>query len=278
MDRELFQRLRQLETFSTPLEFLSAYDDVKRQKNFGFLEVLERSETVGVLNGARVPSQIRCEADTRYARLLTNPSTKRENLLVVFTGAAMRPMMPLHIFIQALPRNTDILVLYDPWRDHYRRNILNGELSLYDLPKALRHWVAHYETAISVGTSSGGLPALRYARLANLAKGFSFGGAPIDDTIRCLRGDVQHPAFDPLCSCMIAGETELILVFGEKNGRDAGTAKNLEFVKRTRLVPVWNQRQHGILWVFQKFGILEEVLDLMINGTTECFIKFIVRS
>ena len=77
---------------------------------------------------------------------------------------------------------------------------------------------------------------------------------------------------------MIAGETELILVFGEKNGRDAGTAKNLEFVKRTRLVPVWNQRQHGILWVFQKFGILEEVLDLMINGTTECFIKFIVRS
>lgn len=275
MNRDLFQRLRELETFSTPLEFLSVWDAATHKRDNAFLTTLESSETMAVLRRDQVLSQLRCEADTKYARLLATPDTKRENLLIVFTGAAMRPMMPLPIFIQALPANTDLLVLYDPWRDHFRRNILNGELSLYDLPRALRHWVARYESAISIGTSSGGLPALRYARLANLAKGFAFGGAPIDDTMRCLRGDVPHPAFDPLCNCTFAGETDLVLVFGEKNVRDAKTAKNLEFVKRTHLVPLWNIREHGILWVFHKLGVLNQVLDLLMNGTTECFIKFI---
>lgn len=264
---DTIRRLLHLETFSTPIEFLSAMEVARQSGDIALTKVIEESHSMAALCKVGAPSPLVCESETRFARLYSVPETPRQQLIVVFTGWAMRPMMPLPIFMQALPRNTDLLILYDPLRNHYRRGIWDGNCTIRDLPHVMAGIIEIYCDIIALGASGGGLPALRFAKHARLRRGISFGGRLIDDTLRILRREIVPSAYDPLCACDEARTTEAILVYAADNVPDAHAAHCAAVAAASHLIALEGHSNHAVLWEITRMGHLSELLEMTFSAS-----------
>lgn len=263
------QRLIALETFSTPREFMASATPLLQSGSAEFCDALGRSRSMQALQTALVFSDLKCESETRYARLYSTPGTARKRLLVAFTGVAMRLMMPLPIFMQALPRDVDLLILYDPLRDHYRKGIWDGTKTLFDLKEATAPVARAYGDVIALGVSGGGLPALRFAKHVMLRRAASFGGRYIDDTLRNLRKESVVTAYDPLCACDTASKTEALLVYASENTHDARAAKCAAAAANAFLLPLNGQKDHIVLWTIQLMGHLPDLLEMLFSSSAQ---------
>lgn len=117
-------------------------------------------------------------------------------LVVIFTGAGQRPMMPTPLFAQHFDATrNDLVVLRDPNRKRFREGLFGAGNDLRELVETLRTLAAtgSYERLYTIGTSSGGLPAL----IAGLALGaqaaVSVGGAAYDGTDHSSYGHLPLP-------------------------------------------------------------------------------------
>jgi hypothetical protein len=258
---QVAKQLNALENYSTPLEFMDAADAIRRSGHTDLVDAVQRSFSMKALSAAAVLSDLRCELSMPYARLYSAASTSRQRLLIGFTGAASRLMMPLPIIIQALPRNTDLLMLYDPMKSHYRSGIWDGNRSLWELARVTAPIRSGYADTIALGTSGGGLPALRFAKLAGLRRGLSFGGRLIDDTLRILRRETMRSAFDPLCACDETKGTELVFVYSADHVVDAHAACCAAVAANSHLIPIAGRKDHNSLWQMQRMGRLPDLLE-----------------
>jgi len=89
--------------------------------------------------------------------------TPRRNVVVAFTGANQRLMMPISTFLQNFDgRATDILYVRDSSRQGYRNGIPDLADDMAEIGPALTKLidVARYQWRASIGVSAGGLPAL----------------------------------------------------------------------------------------------------------------------
>jgi hypothetical protein len=263
----LHQALNRLENHSSPREFLAAFDAIRASGDPALAAAMEQSHSMEILRKAPRLSDLRCVSEAPLARYYATPDSHQRRLLVAFTGAAQRLMMPLPIIMQALQRETDLLLLFDPSRNHYRRGIWDGEHRFSHLPSLLAPYLRAYADTIAFGTSSGGLPALRFARQAGLRRGLSFGGREIDDTLRILRRENVPPAYDPLCACDVATPTEMILVHAANNTQDAQAARRVGHLANVYPVPLAGQDYHGVLWTLHGIGCLPDLLDMSFSAS-----------
>lgn len=267
-------RLVRLETVSTPLEFMAAYQAAKSTGDTALHKAMKASHSYQSLCGQARLSPLRIVFEARHAKLYSVDGSARRRLMVAFTGASHRLMMPLPIFMQALPQDADLLVLVDPARNHYRHDIFDGTLGLFDLPSALGHIIGSYDDCIAFGTSGGGLPAVRFARLAGLRRGLSFGGRHIDDTLRIFRRDLLPAAFDPLCGCGRVGKTEALFLYSSENPADAETAEICKHIANGTVIPFHGHNHHSVLWLIHRLGGLETFLDHAFSQSVEEIAKF----
>ncbi|MCX7289380.1 MAG: hypothetical protein NTW20_18060 [Rhodobacterales bacterium] len=265
--KHAFDHLAAMASCLTPLQFIDAANAIRQSGDHDLVEALERSPSMKVLRDAPILSALRCEFETSHARLYSVPGTSRQRLLVGFTGAASRLMMPLPIIMQALPGNTDLLILHDPSRSHFRRGIWDGDRTLLDLAGVTAPIRSAYADTIALGSSGGGLPALRFARHAGLRRGMSFGGRLIDDTLRILRRETVPTAYDPLCACGDARATELILVHSADHVSDAHAARCIAMAANAYLVPIAGRSDHNVLWHMQRMGRLADLLEMMFSAS-----------
>jgi hypothetical protein len=263
------QRLIELENYSTPQEFVATADSILRSGQTELIAALERSRATAKLKKATALSALRCESESRFVRLYSTPGTTRRRLLIAFAGGRMRLMMPLPIFMQAMPEDTDLLVLYDPFLDHFRSGIWDGKYGIGDLSGITAPVRAAYRDVIALGTSGGGLPAIRFAKLARLRRAASFGGRQIDDTLAIIRKRIIPMAFDPLCACDTVVGTEALLIYSELHAIDAHAAACASVVKNSVMLPLRGRKDHGVLWRFEQMGHLDELLELLFSAKAE---------
>lgn len=266
-------KVRALETKSTPLEFLEAERAAAAAGDALFVDQLADSHSAKNLRGATSVSELRLDVEMKFARLYVRPGTRRRRLLVGFTGAARRMMMPLPIFMQALPPEADLLLLLDMQNSHYRTGIWDGTCDLTNLPRTAAPLTSAYEDVIALGTSSGALPAVRFAKMAGLRRGLSFGGRAINDTLRLLRGDRSAPAYDPLCACDARNRTDAIYCFAALHPQDTLSALQAAECANAHLVPLWGRNDHSVLWTIATMGRLNDLLTLAFEGSPEDLIR-----
>lgn len=260
------RRLIFLETFSTPLEFIAAANNAHQSGDVNFVTAIETSHSMSVMRGSSALSPLVVESETRFARLFSSPGSSRQRLIVAFTGAALRLMMPLPIFMQALPQHTDLLILYDPSKNHYRKDIWDGNCTLADFASLFPKLFGVYQDIIALGSSIGGMPALRFAKLASLRRGVSFSGQIIDDTLRILRGTAMVSAFDPLCACDKIQATEAIFVFSANNKQDLFAARCAAVAASSKLIPLVGHESHNTLWEVQQMKLLPDLLEMLFSS------------
>ena len=274
--KSAFQAITRLENFCSPREFVMAADDIMSGDNEDLLNALVASEAYLALQSEMNLSPLTVEFETRGARLYSRPGRRGKRLLIGFTGRAFRLMLPLAMFQQALPDDTDVMVLFDSLNDHYRREIFDGTGTLFDLPRRMAAITENYTAVIALGTSGGALPSLRFARLARLPRGISIGGRVINDTLRILNGSPLASAYDPLCACPRATTGQSVLVFGDQHPADARTAHIVAACGAADLIPVKGSAEHNLLWPIYKTGRLAAFLDLFLdtNSTPRALRQF----
>jgi hypothetical protein len=158
----------------------------------------------------------------RYAAPATQGEEARRTLVVAFTGAAFRLMLPIAVVLQNLDADRhDLLLLFDRARTQF----LGGLPALVAALDRLADF-RRYQRLVCLGTSAGGLPALYAAIEARAARGVSVGGSVPDDIP--LRVQTRDTDLAPLRAALARsrdGPTELYCVCGERHARDRGNAR-----------------------------------------------------
>ena len=109
------------------------------------------------------PATFRRVVNTHGISHFVHPKNNNKSLLVIWTGAARRPMMPLHTFLQAVwERNVDVLVLRAKPNQGYVAGVAGLGGSLEKAIDGLCEFrdKRQYSQVYVVGTSMGTPPAL----------------------------------------------------------------------------------------------------------------------
>lgn len=255
-----FNRLHiELENVCTPVE-LASVASLARHRRFpqqgrNWLEKLHRWKPE--LFDAPHPYQRR--AFGRWIFLYQDPRSEPRNkgLLIAFTGNARRLLMPISVFLQFVdPVQWDVLVL----TKNEDSSFLEGleEIS-GDFPGLIEHVErtfspTQYRRVITLGTSSGGFPAIWAALLVDAKRGISVGGFPPDPVPS---GAARNKA--------AARSPDLCYVYGGDFLHDYHSALVLQNLCGGRLLAVRDVGKHNVLGVLMKRGQLAEFLDQILS-------------
>lgn len=188
------------------------------------------------------------------------------NLLIAFTGRKNRLMLPLPLFLQDIDAATwDVLVLRDRSLSQFRNGCHGLATSFPDLAHRLAALAADYTAAAAIGTSMGGLPAIRLSLLTGSIRGISVGGSPPSDAARLLAGKDPGPAFDLICACLPPARRDLLYVYGEDHAQDAEAARLCAGQTGGVLLPVPDHNRHFILWQLHQSGRLGAFLQTVLD-------------
>lgn len=260
--------IRRLEEDATPLEFAAALAMIRRLPEAVRLP-LRRSILSRQLRGAE-PEPYRRHALGDSVILYSGPedAPKRKTLLIAFAGAAMRLMVPVGVVLQHLPASQyDVVLLRDQRRAHYERGIPGYAETLLALMRRLGADLGaqRYRRVVTLGTSMGGLPALRGGILLGADLAISLGGRPIWHVDRLINPErVAVPAFDVLCPCGPAG-AELLLVYAARNAEDREGPALLAATRQVRRLEVATE-QHNVLLHPVKAGLGGRLLPALVAG------------
>ena len=181
----------------------------------------------------------------------------RKQLIVGFSGSAMRLMMPTYMMLCSLdPQRYDLLLLKDPGREEYINGIDAMGESITALASFLDHYVVDnsYHSGIALGTSAGGLPAI-YVALKNRWPGAVVFG-PVDPE--------RHPDLSGLLLTESEQNvsTSILLNYGEKHKDDRIiAAKVKKLISVTELKPDPRFRKHNVPYALFLRGELAEHLE-----------------
>ncbi len=252
---------------ATPLEIVSAS---------GYRNRLS-PEARKAFGGSTIVRQLKSEAPQPYARsvlasdvlLYSDGRAPGDKTLVIgFTGAAHRLMLPIATVLQNLPiERTDLVLLRESTRSHYDAGVAGYAATLPDLAGRLRRDLEprRYRSLVTLGTSMGGFPALRAGLMMGADAAIAIGGRSIWHVDR-LSAPNRAPitAFDPLCPCG-PGETRLICVYAAKNAEDI---KSADAVAAMRPVDrfAFDTADHNVLLALWRQGSLRTALSDLSAG------------
>lgn len=226
-----------------------------------------------MLAGKAVPEKYARRRLKRDVFLFSDPGAKGiKRLLIVFAGGAMRPMMPLHAFLQHLDAaKTDVLFLRDPKRDGFRGGLFGVGGSLEEvvarLPELLEQ--RSFDALSTLGTSAGGVPAL----LAGLALGarsvlsvggsrpdrWEFGGRPVAESLASLRHGTGR-------------NSKIFLMLGAQSPEDQFAAEATASILGATILAVSDRDspvRHGALFPLAQQGRLALVLEALLLASVD---------
>jgi hypothetical protein len=199
------------------------------------------------------------------------PAEAPRGLVVAFTGVAMRMMLPIAPFLQALPADrVDVLVLRDPNRVAFLDGVPGYAASLPALAARLEADLplARYADRRCVGTSSGGAAALVFGRLVGARVALSLGGAhPRGLVMRTARPELDRFAFEPLMAGAGPSLTRMICAHGEDFPRDSVRSRLLAMtLTRSEVLVVREVATHGVLGGLVQRDALPRFLEEVLLG------------
>ena len=197
-----------------------------------------------------------------------------KRLLIVFAGGAMRPMMPLHVFLQHLDaETTDVLFLRDPARDGFRGGLRGLGTTIDAMVDKLPDLIdlARYDGFATLGTSAGGMPAL----LAGLTLGarsiLSVGGNHPSDDRWTFRGLSLSESLPELRTT--SGRcSRIVLIWGAQSPEDQLAAEATAALVGAVLVPVSDKHspvRHGALFPLVQQQRLIVLLEALLSANTD---------
>jgi hypothetical protein len=190
-----------------------------------------------------------------------------KTLLVAFTGLKPRLMLPNLVLLQTLPaRLFDLVICYDPGHDHF----VAGTVDYADtFPAMVRRLNAdlephRYRRHVAIGTSMGGLPAIRYGLLGGVDEVVAISAATPWHINRLQVGRPTQ-AFDPLCACMAHRVPPILSVYSALNPTDTKVARWLaeHFGARLRAIP--GEAAHNPLSAMWRDGTLADLLAELLH-------------
>ena len=183
-----------------------------------------------------------------------------KTLLVCFSGNARRLMLPISLLLQCLePQALDLLLLRKgadkrPYLAGLQ-GVCNSFIELLEHIDAMAS-ACLYRRVITLGTSSGGFPAVMAAMAMGAARGVSVCGAS--------PAAVSH---DHLRLPFSAGNnrgTEITLVYGAEFAPDRNAARAIKAVYGGRLYPIAAVGEHNVLNALRARGELAGFLETVL--------------
>ena len=177
-----------------------------------------------------------------------------KTLLVCFSGNARRLMLPISVFLQCLdPQTIDVVLLRkgEDKRPYLAglQGICNSFVELLEHIDALVP--AHpYHRTITLGTSSGGFPALMAALAMDAARGVSICGALLPEQRQSQSSTRQ--------------ETEIVLVHGAEFAPDHDSAQAIRAIYGGSLCPIAGVSEHNVLNALRARGELARFLETIL--------------
>ncbi len=260
--------IRRLEEYATPAEFAAAME-MKRLLPIETYRILKKSFVIRHVTKKTPEPYLRSELSPNVF-FYQGPGTgsQPKTLLVAFAGAAMRLMLPLSIVLQSLPAEShDVVLIRDPGRHHFEHGIPDYANSLLGLMQRLRADLSaeRYDRVVTLGTSMGGLPALRGGTLIGADLAVSIGGQPIWHIDRLIDPNRREiPAFEMLCACGPTGP-ELLLLYAAGNAEDVKGADLVAMTRPVRRIPVADQN-HNILLPIVRAGLADGLIPALVAG------------
>ena len=183
---------------------------------------------------------------------------RSKSLIVALCGRGNRLMLPWSLFLQFLPASAfDVVILADRNMDDFIAGIEGYAPDLWGVVQRLRSEVdLHaYQRLYSYGTSTGGLPALRFGVLAGAYRSISVGGL-FSWPIKRLENGKSLQTFDPLCLCNSLPRGHLVCVHASDAQRDKKAAQHLQRILKISRVPVDGAADHNIVYrIYQAGGL-----------------------
>lgn len=210
-------------------------------------------------HGSRNSSQWSRTTISRDAILYHSPEVDRseKQLIVGFSGNAMRLMMPTYLMLCSLdPQRYDLLLLKDSKREQYINGIDSMGESINALASFLNHYVTanSYQNGIALGTSGGG-PAAIYVALKNRWPGAVVFGS----------GDPErHPGLAELLRTQGEenGCSSILVNYGGRHKDDCVSAEKVKkLVPMAQLKPDTRFRKHNIVYALLLRGELAARLE-----------------
>ncbi|MBN9360930.1 MULTISPECIES: hypothetical protein [unclassified Devosia] len=154
-------------------------------------------------------------------------------LIVAFPGNGGRLMMPLPIILQHFsPGQVDVVMVPDWKKANYRFGIPPLGNTLEEaLPKLSKHLPGGYARIVTLGTSSGGIPALLAAPIVGADTVLAVGAGSLDD-VRWAKGNGRSKRQLMEAAAPGLAGRRVTLAYGAQSPEDEVSADVL-----TRLVP-----------------------------------------
>ncbi len=183
---------------------------------------------------------------------------RSKSLIVALCGRGNRLMLPWSLFLQFLPASAfDVVILADRNMDDFIAGIEGYAPDLWSVAQRVLSDVdAHgYQRIYCYGTSTGGLPALRFGLFAGAYRSISVGGL-FSWPIHRLQSGKSLQAFDPLCLCNSRPRGHLVCIHASDAQRDKRAAQHLQRVLKISRVPVDGAADHNIVYrIYQAGGL-----------------------
>ena len=198
---------------------------------------------------------------------------EQKTLLLAFTGYFQRLMVPTPSVLDCFePALYDVILLRDFSQAFFSRGIPGLGEDFAAMLSNLRRTVelGAYRNCISLGSSSGGLPALLAAIQLGLSRGISIGGmdfAQLADKLKS-QGLSDEP-YAALLESRREPFPELLLVFCGGNAVDAAAATALQARVPSRLWEIKSCKGHGVLPTKLMRGQLPSFLANIIGQPVE---------
>jgi hypothetical protein len=186
------------------------------------------------------------------------PPTPSKSLIVALCGRGNRLMLPWSLFLQFLPASAfDVVILADRNMDDFIAGIEGYAPDLWSVSQRVLSDVdgRGYQRIYSYGTSTGGLPALRFGVLAGAYRSISVGGL-FSWPIHRLQSGKLLQAFDPLCLCNSRPRGHLVCIHASDAHRDKRASQHLQRILKISRVPVDGAADHNVVYrIYQAGGL-----------------------
>ena len=206
----------------------------------------------------------------RYAAPAGRSELGRRTLIVAFTGAAFRLMLPIACVLQNLDASRhDLVLLFDRARTQFLKGVPGIASDLPALLRRLDELAAFglYRRVVFVGTSAGGLPAMRAAIEIAAERGIGIAASvPADLPSRVQTHDVDPAPHVEAFARYDRGATRLACVCASGHARDRANARWYEAHAGATVVEVPGIDGHNVLQQVFEAGELAPFLAELVDG------------
>lgn len=226
------------------------------------------SEMAGL--GDAPPQRYLRQALHPHLTMFADPAAPRarKRLIIGFTGARGRLMLPAAAILQRLPSERyDLALIEDVSRDNFLNGIEGYAGNTLDLAKALVRDLdpRAYIRTFCCGVSLGGFAALRAAIVIRADRGISVGGRfPWHPHRLRVKAGKTVPAFDPLCDCNREFQGELISVYSD-NETDRNHAERLAATLDVNSIPIRQTADHNVFHALLQRGELDALFGRLFD-------------